>query len=155
MSEIYPENFISYEMYEDTLKEEYNTEQQTSSVITVLSFLAILISSLGLFGLVSFLIVQRLKEISVRKVLGASLTQNMGLLFRDYLKLVLLACILAIPIGWYIMDRWLSEFQYRISLSWWIFALAALMSLVLAMFTILYHIVKSSNANPVDSLNVE
>ena len=155
MQEIYPKYSISYEIYEDDLKDSYSDEQRMSQIIILLSLIAIFIASMGLFGLVSFMILQRVKELGVRKVLGATFLENMMLLSKNYLKLVILSSLIAIPIGWYFMNRWLEEFNYRTNLDWWVFILASFFAIILALLTILYHVIKSSNANPVESLKAE
>lgn len=117
--------------------------------------LAIFISCLGLFGLSAFMAEQRTKEVGVRKVLGASVLSITRLLNRDFLKLVALACIISFPIAWWAMNNWLKDYEYRISIRWWLFGLAALISLIITLITISFQSIKAANANPVKSLRSE
>ena len=112
--------------------------------------IAIFISCMGLFGLAAFTSVQRRKEIGVRKVLGASVSEIVALLSKDFLKLVILSLVLASPIAWYFMSNWLNDFAYRINLSVWIFLLAGSMALLIAFITISFQSVRAAIANPVD-----
>ncbi len=155
MSELYPDYFIEFASVKDGLNEMYVEEDQVSTIITVLSGLAIFIASLGLFGIVSFILVQRVKEIGIRKVLGASL-QHIVLTFAStYLKLIMIASFIAIPMGWYFMTRWLDGFSYRIELKFWIYILAVFIALLIAFITILYQVVKTGRMNSVDALKYE
>jgi putative ABC transport system permease protein len=117
--------------------------------------IAIFISCMGLFGLAAFTSVQRRKEIGVRKVLGASVSEIVGLLSKDFLKLVILSMVLASPIAWYFMSNWLNDFAYRINLNVWIFLLAGSMALLIAFITISFQSIRAAVANPVDSLRAE
>jgi putative ABC transport system permease protein len=117
--------------------------------------MAILISCLGLFGLAAFSAEQRNKEIGIRKVLGASVTGIVGLLSKDFLKLVVVAMLIATPIAWYGMNKWLQAFAYKINISWWMFALAGLMAIFIALFTVSFQAIKAALANPVKSLKTE
>ncbi len=119
------------------------------------AIVAIAISCLGLLGLVMVSAEQRVKEFGVRKVLGASLPHLTALFAQDFLKLVLIAFVIAAPLGWLAMGAWLQSFAYRISLSWWIFMLAGLSSLLIAMFTLSFQAYKTAVANPVRSLRSE
>jgi ABC-type antimicrobial peptide transport system permease subunit len=117
--------------------------------------LTVFVGCLGLFGLTVFAAEQRIKEIGIRKVLGAGVTSIAGLLSKDFLKLVLLATIIAIPIAWYITVVWLQNYAYRIQISWWVFAMAACIVLFLACITISAQAIKAAMANPVKSLRSE
>ena len=117
--------------------------------------IAIVISCMGLFGLASFMAQQRTKEIGIRKVLGASVTTIVSLLSRDFLKPVLLAIVIASPIAYYFMHQWLQDFAYSVRLSWWIFLLAGLAAIVIALATIGFQTVRAAIANPVKSLKTE
>ncbi|MBC7868541.1 MAG: ABC transporter permease, partial [Gloeobacteraceae cyanobacterium ES-bin-316] len=110
---------------------------------------------LGLFGLTVFAAEQRIKEIGIRKVLGAGIASITGLLSKDFLKLVLIATIIAIPLAWYASNKWLQGFAYRINIEWWVFVIVALGVLCIAFFTISFQAVKSGMANPVKSLRSE
>ena len=117
--------------------------------------IAILISCLGLFGLATFAAEQRTKEIGIRKVLGASVAGITGLLTKDFLKLVLLAIVIACPLAWWLMQKWLDDFAYSIKMQWWMFALAGLTALVIAFLTVSFQSIRAALANPVKSLRSE
>jgi putative ABC transport system permease protein len=133
----------------------YRSEQQQGALFTIFSCLAIFIACLGLFGLSAFTITQRVKEIGVRKILGASINQIVLELSKDFLKLVIFAALVSIPAAWYLMNRWLSDFASRVSISWWILAAAAIIAFVIAFATISFQSVKAAMANPVKSLRSE
>ncbi|MFD2935909.1 ABC transporter permease [Spirosoma flavum] len=133
----------------------YETEQKTSQLFTVFAIISIVIACLGLFGLAALTAEQRTKEIGVRKVLGASVVSIIALLSRDFLKLVLIALVLAVPIAWFAMNRWLEDFAYRIDLSWWVFAMAGLLAVGIAILTISFQSIKAALMNPVKSLRSE
>ncbi len=121
----------------------------------IFSSLAIFIACLGLFGLSSLTAIQRTKEIGVRKVLGATVPSILTLVGKDYLLLMLGSILLAIPLAWWIMNEWLSDFAYRISLDWWIFALPSLVVVIVALITISIHTLKAARTNPASSLRYE
>ncbi|GAB3772004.1 ABC transporter permease [Spirosoma horti] len=133
----------------------YETEQKTSQLFTVFAVISIVIACLGLFGLAAFTAEQRTKEIGVRKVLGASVVSIIALLSKDFLKLVFIAIILAIPVAWYAMNRWLAGFAYRIDLSWWVFAGAGLLAVGIALLTVSFQSIKAALMDPVKSLRSE
>jgi putative ABC transport system permease protein len=124
-------------------------------LFTIFSCIAIFIACLGLFGLSAFTITQRVKEIGVRKVLGASVPQIVIELSKDFLKLVLIATIIAFPIAWYSMSKWLLDFAFRINISWWMFLIAGVIALLIAFATISFQSIKAALANPVKSLRSE
>ena len=117
--------------------------------------IAILISCMGLFGLATFTAQQRTKEIGVRKVLGASVASIVTLLTKDFLKLVFVALILASPLAWWAMNQWLKDFAYKVDLDWWVFALAGMLAVVIAMLTVGFQSIKAALMNPVKSLRSE
>ncbi|MCB0551720.1 MAG: FtsX-like permease family protein, partial [Phaeodactylibacter sp.] len=133
----------------------YQAEQSLARIIGAFTLIAILISCLGLFGLSAFAGEQRAKEIGIRKVLGASVTGIVALLSQDFLKLVLLALILASPLAWYFMEKWLENFAYRIEIQWWVFALAGAIAAMVAFLTVIFQSVKAALANPVEALRSE
>jgi putative ABC transport system permease protein len=133
----------------------YRSEQQQGNLFTIFSCIAIFIACLGLFGLSAFTITQRVKEIGVRKVLGASINQIVMELSKDFLKLVVVAAVIALPVAWYLMDKWLTDFASRIGISWWILASAAVIALIIAFVTISFQSIKAALANPVKSLRSE
>jgi putative ABC transport system permease protein len=140
---------------DDLYEKSYQDEVKKGQIFTVFSGIAILIACLGLFGLASFTTIQRTKEIGVRKVFGASVSGIVALISKDFLKLVLVANLLAWPIAWYAMRRWLSDFAYRIDISTDIFLLATVVAFVVAMLTISYQAIKAASSNPVDALRTE
>ena len=121
----------------------------------IFSLLAIFISCLGMFGLISFEAERRTKEIGIRKTLGASIPGVVMLLTRDFTKWILIANIIAWPLAWYFMSKWLQNFAYRIDMSWWIFALAGGLALLIALLTLSWQAIRAATANPVDSLRYE
>ena len=146
---------FEYHFLDETYDRLYNQEKRTSTLFNYFTFLAIAISCLGLFGLAAFVAENRTKEIGVRKVLGASITGIVGLLSKDFVKLVLIANLLTCPIAYFSMNRWLQDFAYRIDLSWWVFALAGGMALLIALLTVSAQAIKAALANPVEALRYE
>jgi len=124
-------------------------------LFSIFACLAIFIACLGLFGLSAFAISQRIKEIGIRKVLGANVSTIVSLLSKDFLKLIAISAIPAFFVAWYAMDKWLQDFAYRISMPWWIFIVAAIIAAVVALLTISFQAVRAALANPVKSLRTE
>jgi len=150
-----PETPFDFSFLDDKFAQLYKSEQAQGNLFTLFAFVAIFIACLGLFGLSAFTISQRIKEIGVRKVLGASVPQIVVELSKDFLKLVLIAGVIAVPISWYTMNGWLNDFAFRIAISWWIFILAGVAALIIAFATISFQSVKAALANPVKSLKSE
>jgi putative ABC transport system permease protein len=146
---------FEYSFVDDAFNAKFKSEQLVGKLSQLFALLAILISCLGLFGLVAYTAEQRSKEIGVRKVLGASVAGIVKLLSKDFLKLVGLAIVIAIPVAWYVMDNWLGNYAYRIEMNWWIFVIAGTVAIVIAMVTVSFQAVKAALANPVDSLKTE
>ena len=146
---------FDYSFMDKDFEKLYKAEQQTQKIIGLLSSLAIFIACLGLFGLAAFTAEQRIKEIGVRKVLGANVMAIVGMLSNDFLKLVLVAIVIAVPISWYAMDQWLNSFAYRIVISWWVFIVAGFSAVLIALITVSFQSIKAAIANPVDSLRSE
>lgn len=146
---------FSYSFMDELFEKTYQAEQKISIILSIFSGLTIFVASLGLFGLATFTAEQRTKEIGVRKVLGASVTQIVTLLSKEFLKLVLIACCFAFPLGFWLMNKWLQDFAYRADISWWIFALAGIMATIIALLTVSYQAVRAALANPVKSLRTE
>lgn len=144
-----------YIFLDEYLKNQYNTEIQARNVSVLFMVLAVLIACLGLFGLAAFTAEQRTKEVGIRKVLGASVVQVTNLLTRDFVSLVIISILLAIPIAWTFMSKWLQHYAYRIELSWWLFATAGLAALLVALTTIGFHTIRTALQNPVKSLRTE
>jgi putative ABC transport system permease protein len=152
---VYPESTMRYDFLDEALKNFYKTEQRTAKMTNTATGLAILISCLGLFGLVSYTTAQRTKEIGIRKVLGASVENLIFLLSKSFIVLVLIAFILAAPIAWYSAKYWLQGFVYRIELSYLLFGVTALLAIVIAFLTVSVKTFRAAQANPVDSLRNE
>ena len=151
----YPGNPFEFYFADENYNKQYQSEQQYGQVFTLASALAIFIACLGLFGLAAFTTEQRTKEIGVRKVLGASVASIVTLLSKDFLKLVLIAIIIASPLAWYAADRWLTNFAYKVDLAWWMFALAGLLAISIALVTVSVQSIKAALVNPVKSLRSE
>lgn len=152
---VYPDAPFEYQFYDETIAKLYEGEHKTSKLVSLATGITILISCLGLFGLATLTTSQRVKEIGIRKVLGASIAGIAKMLSVDFLKLVFIAILIGSPIAWWAMSKWLEDFVYRIDIQWWMFALAALMAIVAAIFTVAMQAVKAAVANPVDSLRDE
>ncbi len=150
-----PETPFEYSFLDERFQKLYNSEQEQGNLFTIFSCLAIFIACLGLFGLSAFTISQRVKEIGVRKVLGASIPQIVTELSKDFLKLVIVAAVIALPIAWYAMSKWLLDFAFRINIQWWVFVMAGVIALIIAFATISYQSIKAAMANPVKSLRSE
>ena len=140
---------------DDLYNKTYSAETKTGTILNIFALLTILVASLGLFGLVTYTAEQRTKEIGIRKVLGASVTQVTQMLSKDFLKLVFIACIIAFPLSYWAMNKWLQSFAYRITISWWMFALAGVAALFIALVTVSFQAIKAAVANPVKSLRAE
>ena len=149
------ESPFEYGFVDQALDNTYKAQQGAGKIITCFTFLAILISCLGLFGLAAYTTEQRTKEIGIRKVLGAGAGVIAAMLSKDFLKLVLFATFIATPVAWYAMHHWLQDFAYRIKIEWWMFAAAGLLAVAIALLTIWYHAMKAATANPVKSLRTE
>ncbi|HTE32300.1 MAG TPA: FtsX-like permease family protein, partial [Chryseolinea sp.] len=150
-----PEESFFYSFLDDRYNNMYKAEQTIGKVLGIFTSLTILVACLGLFGLATITAEQRTKEIGIRKVLGANVAGIVSLLSKDFLKLVLIAFIIATPVGWYVMNRWLQDFAYRINLSWTVFALAALLAVVITLVTVSFQAIRAAIANPVNSLRSE
>ncbi|WP_188766586.1 ABC transporter permease [Emticicia aquatilis] len=148
-------NPYEYFFVDDNFNKQYQSEQQYSQIFTTASVWAIIIACLGLFGLATFTAESRTKEIAIRKVLGASTFSITALLSQDFLKLVLTAIIIASPIAYYLMEKWLQDFEYKVEISWWIFALAGISAILVALLTVSYQAIKTALMNPVKSLKTE
>lgn len=146
---------LQYKFVDDQYNKMFLNEMLISKVSSVFAVLAIVISCLGLFGLAAYTAAQRTKEIGIRKVLGASITGLARLLSKDFLQLVIIACLIAFPVAWWMMNDWLQSYQYRISINWWIFPLTCLVAILIALLTISFHAIKTAMANPVTSLRSE
>ncbi len=150
-----PEAPFQYTFLDDNIEALYQSEARFFAVFTTFSGLAIFIACIGIFGLAAFAAHQRTKEIGIRKVLGASIRSVVALLSRDFLMLVLLAVLIASPVAWYLMHEWLLDFAYRIDLEWWMFALAGLLAVIIALLTVSFQSIRAAMVNPVKSLRSE
>jgi putative ABC transport system permease protein len=153
--EVYPEETFKYDFFDETIAKFYKKEQDTARLLNWSTGLAIFISCLGLLGLVIYTTSQRTKEIGVRKVLGASVSQIVSLLSRDFLLLVIAGFAIAAPLAWWAMNRWLEDFAYRTTISWWIFAASGLAMIIIALATLSIQTIRSAMSNPVKSLRME
>lgn len=146
---------FEYAFLDQTFARQYKSDERKGSLFLAFSGVAIIIACMGLFGLATFTAEQRTKEIGVRKVLGASVASVVALLSRDFLKLVMIAIIIATPVAWYLMHGWLQNFAYKIDIEWWVFVLAGSMSVLIAVFTVSFQSIKAALINPVRSLRAD
>jgi len=146
---------FSYNFIDKQFEAQYQSDQRAGTLFRVFAGIAIFISCLGLFGLVTYTMQVKIKEIGIRKVLGASVSSIVQLLSKDFLKLVFIAFIIAIPIAWWATNKWLEGFAYRVNISWWIFVAAGILALSIALITVSFQAIKAAIANPVDSLRDE
>jgi putative ABC transport system permease protein len=154
-NKVAPGQPFAYYFMEDSFNNTYKSEQRLGRIFIIFTILSILIACLGLFGLAAFNAEKRTKEIGIRKVMGASVSQITYRLSSDFLKLVLVAILISLPIGWFAMNKWLEDFSYRIEIGWWVFALATLLAVAIAILTVSYQSIKAAIANPVKSLRTE
>jgi putative ABC transport system permease protein len=150
-----PDIPLEYAFVDESVAKQYGDEQKMEGIFYGFAALSLLIACLGLFGLSIFVVERKIKEIGIRKVLGASISGIVGLLSADFLKLVLVAGIIASPLAWYFMSQWLQDFAYRINIGWWVFAVAGVTALLIALVTISFKAIKAAIANPVKSLRTE
>ena len=150
-----PNEPFEYSFLDQDFQKNYEAETRLSALVRYFMVIAIALCCLGLLGLVTFSAEQRTKEIGIRKVLGSSVGGIVGLLSKDFLKLVFIGNLLALPIAWYILNKWIQEFAYRAALSWWLFAAAIAVSVVIALATLSFQAIKAAISNPVKSLRTE
>ncbi len=150
-----PEYPFEYHFVDDEYARKFNDQKTTATLATLFACLTIFISCLGLFGLATYMAENRIKEIGVRKVLGASVTSITALLSKDFLRLVIVSILIASPIAWYFMDKWLQDYKYRIQISWWVFIAAGFLAILIALITVSYQAIKAALANPAKSLRTE
>lgn len=153
--EVFPKYIYEYNFLDSRVAELYNEEQRLLSLSRLFSGLAIFISCLGLYGLISFFVAQRTKEVGIRKVLGSNVSGILILFMKDFFKLILIAGAIATPLAWYFMSRWLENYKYRTEMSWWIFVVSISGLLLITMITISYQAIKAATANPINSLRSE
>ena len=152
---IVPSALFTYKFVDDEYAAKFSQEERVGTLAGIFSVLAIFISCLGLFGLASYVAERRTKEIGIRKVMGASVTTLWRMLSRDFVVLVIISCLVAIPVAWYFMKMWLSRFEYRTEVSWWVFAITCLLSVVVTLLTVSYQSIRAARMNPVKSLRSE
>jgi len=146
---------FEYFFLDEDFNKQYQAEQRISTTFSLFAMLAVVIACMGLFGLATFMAERRRKEVGIRKVLGATVGGVTALLSKDFLKLVVVANLVAWPVGWWVMNRWLQDFEYRITISWQLFLLAGVISILIALFTVSFQAVRAALANPVKSLRSE
>lgn len=151
----YPEYPFEYHFFNELFDEQYKADQQFGKIVQIFSIFTLFITCLGILGLTAYNITKRSKEIGIRKVLGASVGSIVHLLSRDFVKLVAIAIFVATPVTWYVMNRWLQDYAYRIQIQWWMFAIAGLLTMSIALLTLSIQSIKAAMANPVKSLRSE
>ncbi|HEX3008159.1 MAG TPA: FtsX-like permease family protein [Bacteroidales bacterium] len=152
----YSPNFpLEYRFLDSSWDALYKHDQQFQKILSYATLISLLLSCIGLIGLTYFVLEQRTKEIGIRKVNGARITEVMGMLNKDFIKWVAIAFVLACPIAWYAMHKWLENFAYKTSLSWWIFAAAGVLALFVALITVSWQSWRAATRNPVESLRYE
>ncbi|MEL7005565.1 MAG: FtsX-like permease family protein, partial [Bacteroidota bacterium] len=150
-----PGAYTDFKVMKDEYAYKFESEEQTGKLAAFFSILAILISCLGLFGLAAYMTEKRAKEIGIRKVMGATVKSIWQLLTKDFVTLVILSSILAAPIAYYLLDEWISQFDYQMDIPVWIFIYSSLGALIITLITVSYQAIKSAVANPVESLRSE
>jgi putative ABC transport system permease protein len=151
----FPGNPFEYYFLDEYFNRQYSNERKFGELFTTFAILAIIIGCLGLFGLSAYTASQRIKEIGIRKVLGASVTDITTMLSKDFIKLVVIAIVIASPVAWFIMNTWLQDFAYRVNIGWWVFVVAGAAALMIALLTVSFQAIKAAIANPVKSLRTE
>lgn len=151
----FPDYVFQYEFYDDRFDAMYKSEEKLGNLISFFTVIALMISSLGIFGLAEYVSKQRTKEIGIRKVVGATVEHIVLLLSKDFTRWVILAFVIAIPVSTWIMSKWLENFSYKTNLDWWLFAFAGVVTVLIALITVSFQTVKAALANPVDSLRYE
>jgi putative ABC transport system permease protein len=154
-TKLVPDIPFDYKFLDQHFDELYRADNQVSKIIAILASLAIIIACLGLFGLASYSAERRVKEVGIRKVLGASVFNLAALLSGSFIRLVIVSIVIAWAIAWFLMSRWLQDFAYRINMSWWVFAIAGLAAILIALITVSFQAIKAAVANPVNSLRSE
>jgi len=146
---------LEYNFIEDEIAKQYGNEQKMEGIFYGFAGLSLVIACLGLFGLSTFVVERKTKEIGIRKVLGANVAGIVGLLSKDFLKLVLISILSATPLAWYFMNNWLRDFAYRIHIGWWVFIAAGVIAILIALVTVSIQSIKAAIVNPVKSLRTE
>jgi putative ABC transport system permease protein len=150
-----PDYPLEYNFLDESFNQMYKADDKLKSLLSIFTAVTIFVGCLGLFGLAAYAAERRRKEVGIRKVLGASVKGIVLHLSKDFIKLVLIALIIASPIAWYLMNKWLQNFPYRVNISWWIFILSGLMTVLIALITVSFQSIKAATNNPVKSLRTE
>ena len=151
----FPDAVYEYRFLNDKIGGFYKQEIQLARLYRIFAAIAIFLSCLGLYGLASFMAVQRIKEVGIRKVLGATAANIVYLFSKEFILLIIIAFAFATPIAWYFMHRWLQDYAYRVDISWWLFAAGGIAAIIIALGTISFQAIKAAVANPVKSLRTE
>ena len=146
---------FEFRFMDEAFESVYKAEDRLAKISIAFVLITLLIASLGLLGLATFMAEQRTKEIGIRKVLGASVGSITVMLSKDFIKLVMIAIVIASPIAWWAMSKWLQGFAYRIDIGWWVFVAAGLLAIIIALATVSFQAIKAATANPVKSLRTE
>jgi putative ABC transport system permease protein len=154
-TDLFPDEYFQYEFLDQHLENLYEAEQRQLVLFRIFSGISIFIGCLGLLGLVSFMANQKLKEIGVRKVFGASVTGILVLFSKEFVRLIIVAFVVAAPLAWYFMNLWLQNFKYHISIHWSDYVIGLLFTMIIALGTVAYRSVKAGLSNPIDSLRAE
>ena len=153
--EIFPDQTFDYNFFDESFNRLYKTEIRQGNIFNLITALALTIACLGLFGLIHFFTGRRTKEIGIRKVFGSTVLNIVLLLIKDFIKWILIANIIAWPVAYYLMNKWLQDFAYRIDITWWVFVLSGGIALLIALATVSFQAIKAANANPIESLRYE
>jgi len=154
-NQTFPDFVFEYKFLDDKIESFYKQENQLSQLYKIFAFIAIFLSCLGLYGLASFMAVQRIKEVGIRKVLGATAGNIVYLFSKEFIILITIAFVIATPIAWYYMHKWLQDYVYRINISWWMFIAGGVLAILIALMTVSFQAIKAAIANPVKSLRTE
>ena len=150
-----PAQEFEYSFLDEALSAQYQNELRSKSIVNIASMLSLFIACMGLFGLATLTVARRTSEIGIRKVMGADVLDIVGMISKDFIKLVLIAILFAFPIAWWAMHEWLQGFAYHVGVSWWIFVLAGSIVVVITLITVSFQSIRASMANPVKSLRTE
>ena len=151
----FPSDPFDYFFLDESFDRQYKADVQFGNIFGIFSFLAISIACFGILSLSAYNIIQRTKEIGIRKVLGASVNSIFKLLYKEFVVLILTGILIAVPVAWYVMTLWLQDFAYRVPIHWWVFAAAGITTMLIALLTVSYQATKAALANPVKSLRSE
>ncbi len=151
----FPDYVFEYQFLDESIKNFYKQESQLAALYKIFAAIAIFLGCLGLYGLASYMAAQRIKEVGIRKVLGASIGSIVYLFSKEFIVLISIAFLVAAPLAWYFMNNWLLDYAFRINISWWIFVAGGLMSIIIALATVSYRAIRAAVVNPVTSLRSE